>query len=1086
MPAFQSPTASTSTKRKSDYHDPNFVSRKRQALEDDGAASGPSAMEGDQYWMVQWRNPQYKKHKTWDGDAVLVVSGNKCTLYDSDNRQLASGKPHGVEGTHKLAEGSEFTVGSREVEIDHRLSREDFLSGRCFGRGGLPDAHTTSSHLSAARQFVPLRPKTLNGDRNPAYNAPAPVASEKRAVALEAVNLVSSAKTPTKTHSKDTYWTANWRKPQQKKHKTWDGDGFVMHEGEKLTLLSDAGLVLGTKKWDGLPLYTSYRTFIGNREIELDNEISRAELPTIVGKAAELPVDPEYSEASSSQSRTSFLVEARRASQEGVGSSSPSINSPASAKKFIPPSSFYGAAPKPKPKGPLHKPDAPGAVVMKMPSKEHQAKYNKKNLPVVPVVVDPVLARHLRPHQKEGVQFMYECVMGLRKHEGQGCILADEMGMGKTLQTIALVWTLLKQNPYAGAGPVVGKVLIVCPVSLINNWKNEFHKWLGKDRVGVFVGDKDKSTIKQFLNSKIHQVLVIGYERLRSVINDLAYCNPPIGLIICDEGHRLKSANNKTSTMFEALRTPRRIILSGTPIQNELSEFHAMADFCNPGLLDDYSTFKRVYETPILKSRAPGCTAKETELGEARSAQLTSIAKSFVLRREATMLKKYLPPKHEYVVFVTPTKLQLSIFEKILSHDKLDSLVRNSTAESLALINMLTKISNSPILLKATADQARLKAQKGGDAVKSNAIDEALKLLPERAQVEDVSLSGKLSALATLLRALHKHTEEKCIIVSHYTSTLNIIEAYCKKKSYTYHRLDGNTPAPKRQEYVNDFNRSSQAKRFLFLLSSKAGGVGLNLIGASRLCLIDSDWNPSHDLQSMARIHRDGQKRPVYIYRFLTTGSIDEKIYQRQVTKLGLSNSLMGSGSSESKLDSFTRKDLLDIFTIHPHTACNTHDLLDCPCEASMPEPGRVTIDELKEATSSSDEDEDPIQGFMAASQVKPKDVNKLDKAYIKQKKAQLAALGEWTHINCLRGGAADRVEDDILTHLIYSPESSSQLNASVPQTFSEKLLDAARRAIEEPASLSRDQVPGGAVSFLFERTSKSLAEDIEAEDEDD
>ena len=115
-----------------------------------------------------------------------------------------------MEGTHKLAEGSEFTVGSREVEIDHRLSREDFLSGRCFGRGGLPDAHTTSSHLSAARQFVPLRPKTLNGDRNPAYNAPAPVASEKRAVALEAVNLVSSAKTPTKTHSKDTYWTANW------------------------------------------------------------------------------------------------------------------------------------------------------------------------------------------------------------------------------------------------------------------------------------------------------------------------------------------------------------------------------------------------------------------------------------------------------------------------------------------------------------------------------------------------------------------------------------------------------------------------------------------------------------------------------------------------------------------------------------------------------------------------------------------------------------------------------------------------------------------------------------------------------------
>ncbi|KAI0677546.1 SNF2 family N-terminal domain-containing protein [Trametes maxima] len=1084
MPPFQTPAASTSTKRKPEYHDPNFANRKKQAFENDSASSTTSGLEGDHYWMVQWRNPQYKKHKTWDGDAVLVVSGNRCILYDSDNRQLASGKPHGVEGTHKFGEGSEFTVGNREVEIDHRLSREDFLSGRCFGRGGIPDSSSATSRPSAAKQFVPLRPKTLNDDKSTAYSIPASVTTPKRGVALEAVNLVSVEKPVEKSRVKDSYWTANWRKPQQKKHKTWDGDGYVIHQGEKLTLLSDAGLVLGTKKWDGLPLYGGYRTFIGNREVELDGEISRANLPTIVGTSTEPPMNPEFGVSSSSQTRPSFLLDART-SQEGTGSSSPSVNSPASAKKFIPPSSFYGAAPKPKPKGPLHDPDAPRAVVMKAPSKEHQAKFNKKNLPVVPVVVDPVIARHLRPHQKEGVQFLYECVMGLRKHEGQGCILADEMGMGKTLQTIALVWTLLKQNPYAGAGPILGKVLIVCPVSLINNWKNEFHKWLGKDRVGIFVGDKDKSTIKQFLNSKIHQVLVIGYERLRSVINDLAYCNPPIGLIICDEGHRLKSANNKTSTMFEALRTPRRIILSGTPIQNELSEFHAMADFCNPGLLDDYSTFKRVYETPILKSRAPGCSAKESELGEARSAQLTTIAKSFVLRREATMLKKYLPPKHEYVVFVTPTKLQLSIFEKILSHDKLDSLIRGSTAESLALINMLTKISNSPILLKATADQARLKAQQSGDVVKRNAIEEALQLLPERAQVEDVSLSGKLSALATLLRALHKHTEEKCIIVSHYTSALNIIEAYCKKKSYTYHRLDGNTPTAKRQEYVNDFNRSSQAKRFLFLLSSKAGGVGLNLIGASRLCLIDSDWNPSHDLQSMARIHRDGQKRPVYIYRFLTTGSIDEKIYQRQVTKLGLSDSLMGSGSSESKSDSFTRKDLLDIFTINPHTACNTHDLLECPCEASvvgLNEPP-VAAGDIEEA--SSDEDEDPLTGFMAASQVKAKHVNKVDRAYMKQKQAQLAALGEWTHINCLRPGAADRVQDDMLTHLIYAP-TSPHTPASAPQTSSEQILDAADKIMLEEVFITRDKVPGGSISFLFERSSKSTVPAQEEVDEDD
>lgn len=210
---------------------------------------------------------------------------------------------------------------------------------------------------------------------------------------------------------------------------------------------------MGTKKWDGLSLYSSYKTFIGQREVELDSEISRAELPAIVGKSAEPPLDPEYSEPLPSQARSSFLVDAareRRTSQEGTGSSSPSVttvNSPASAKKFIPPASFYGTAVKPKPKGPLyayfwtgslsrstnfssfrHDPDAPGAVVMKAPTKDHQAKYNKKwgflliaqihvltwcrNLPVVPVVIDPVIVRHLRPHQKEGELSIYSFIRG--------------------------------------------------------------------------------------------------------------------------------------------------------------------------------------------------------------------------------------------------------------------------------------------------------------------------------------------------------------------------------------------------------------------------------------------------------------------------------------------------------------------------------------------------------------------------------------------------------------------------------------------------------------------------------------------------
>ena len=141
---------------------------------------------------------------------------------------------------------------------------------------------------------------------------------------------------------------------------------------------------LGTRKWDGLPLYSSYRAFVGNREVELDSEISPSQLPTIVGTSKELPIDPEYGDPPSSQSRPSFLLDVvreRRISQENAGSSSPAaVSSPASAKKFISPASFYGTAVKPKPKGPLHNPDAPGAIVMKAPTKEHQTKFNKKSV----------------------------------------------------------------------------------------------------------------------------------------------------------------------------------------------------------------------------------------------------------------------------------------------------------------------------------------------------------------------------------------------------------------------------------------------------------------------------------------------------------------------------------------------------------------------------------------------------------------------------------------------------------------------------------------------------------------------------------
>ncbi|KAK0480358.1 P-loop containing nucleoside triphosphate hydrolase protein [Armillaria novae-zelandiae] len=1024
MPTFQPPQSSG--KRKSDQ--PDVQSRKRQAL--DVGAAGSS-----EYWMVQWRNHQSKKHKTWEGDGVVVVEGSQATLFDTDGKQIGQ-----TACPPSLYEGLEMSIGGKDVGLECRTTRAEYHSGTCFGQATAVSAPLVTS-ARPSNAFAPLKLSTL-----PRLNT---VSTERKGVPLEQVDLLSpQCKSPAKENitSLESHWTANWRKVGNKKN--WEGDAYVSHTEKIVMFISETGKKLSTSAWKGTPLQNGQTLYFGGKEVQLLNQVSLSELPCHSGIA----------EAPTNQKPTAL---------SGANDSVKKFATPLSTGG-VSPATFYGSVKKPA--KPLHDPDAEGAIVMKPPTKEHIQKYNKKNGAILPVVLDPVIASKLRPHQIEGVKFMYECVMGLRKHEGRGCILADEMGLGKTLQTISLVWTLLRQNPYSGMGPVVEKVLIVCPVSLINNWKAEFYKWLGRDRVGVTVCDKEKNAIPVFINSKPQKVLIIGYERLRTVIKTLGACVPPIWLIVCDEGHRLKSANNKTTAMFDALRTPRRIILSGTPIQNDLGEFHAMADFCNPGLLDEYGVFRRVYEAPILKSRAPDCTTKDTEIGEARLAQLMLVAKSFVLRREAKILGNYLPPKHEYVVFITPTNLQLSIFSKLLQPDKLEDLVHGSTAESLALMNLLTKVSNSPILLKATADKEGASGEQD-NTIRKRSVREALGCIPETARLDDMSLSGKLSALSRLLEHIKNTTEEKCVLVSHYTSTLNILEAYCKKMHYSYYRLDGQTPTAKRQEFVNIFNKTSQTSSFIFLLSSKAGGVGINLIGGSRLCLIDSDWNPSHDLQSMARCHRDGQKRPVYIYRFLTAGTIDEKIFQRQVTKLGLSNSLMGSGSGSSKSDSFTRKDLRDIFRIHPDTLCNTHDLLECPCDVQSTASSSQPESTLELDDNDTDSESDSHKGFVVASQVSASKLNKMDRAYAQKKKEGLAALGEWKHINCISSDNHKDIQDGILREIMHVPEPKSGKDS---QSRTQRLM----AQLDIVGANGLRGVSGGTISFLFQKSTEGAGSD--------
>ena len=620
---------------------------------------------------------------------------------------------------------------------------------------------------------------------------------------------------------------------------------------------------------------------------------------------------------------------------------------------------------------------------------------------VVDVVVDPLLSNHLREHQREGVKFMYECVMGMRDFEGRGAILADEMGLGKTLQTIALLWTLLKQNPVYEDSPVIKKALIVCPVTLINNWRKEFRKWLGAERIGIYIFDDSKKRITDFTKGKQYQVMIVGYEKLRTIVEDLKK-GDRIDVVVADEGHRLKTAKNKSAQAIKSLDTGRRLILSGTPIQNDLSEFFMMVDFVNPDLLGSYKTFIKQFEGPILKSRQPGALEKDVERGEARSMELASITSIFILRRTAEILSKYLPTKTEFVLLCRPTAAQSSTYQHVLACPTFQAALSNSEA-SLQLITVLKKVCNSPSLLAGKASSEPL-------APVNPLTASLLASIPNHLLRGNAS-STKIRILDQLLHILRTTTQEKVILVSNYTQTLDLFETLLTSLAHPYLRLDGSTPSAKRQELVDEFNRSPASQCFAFLLSAKTGGIGLNLIGASRLVLFDVDWNPATDLQAMARIHRDGQRRPCVIYRFIMAGGLDEKIWQRQVTKLSLASNIM---DQKGGANNFSQDELKDLFRLDEGSSCQTHDLLGCRCQGrGLPDPNLDTdfapielYDRPEELKDDDDDDEFSLMSkVMPANAVDMEEQERMIKAQSRAQQtrrdgAKIESLMAYSHID--------------------------------------------------------------------------------------
>ncbi len=374
-----------------------------------------------------------------------------------------------------------------------------------------------------------------------------------------------------------------------------------------------------------------------------------------------------------------------------------------------------------------------------------------------------------------------------------------------------------------------------------------------------------------------------------------------------------------------------------------------MVNFCNPEVLGNVSYFRKHYQNPILIGREPDATESEIAKSNERSAELSKIVNMFILRRTNTLLAQHLPPKITQIVCVKMTKMQEDMYQHLIQSKEVKSCYKEDaiSAQTLASINALKKLCNHPQLMyenESRYSEPDKKESAGQQIIReltnsffAEMVSKSNEYSGKRSSsmgsggpaflnYSNVSWSGKFLLVAKMLEILRKETKERMVIVSNYTQTLDIFGMLCNERNYPYVRLDGSTSAKKRQALVDRLNNPKDDV-FVFLLSSRAGGCGLNMIGANRLILFDPDWNPATDKQAAARVWRDGQKKRCYVYRMFATGTIEEKIYQRQLSKEGLQGVVAEDISMESAISS---GDLKELFKYNSGTISDTHDKYKC------------------------------------------------------------------------------------------------------------------------------------------------------------
>lgn len=479
----------------------------------------------------------------------------------------------------------------------------------------------------------------------------------------------------------------------------------------------------------------------------------------------------------------------------------------------------------------------------------------RKPMPFMPSAMKQpsyIKGGELRPFQLRGLYFL--CHNWTRS---RNVILADEMGLGKTVQTVSFLSWL--KNDRRQEGPF----LVVAPLSVLPAWSDTFNNWAPDLNYIVYTGPEQARKIirehEWFIdgNPKRHKfhVLLTTFDFVNVDAEHLQTVNWQA--LAVDEAHRLKNREGKIYQKLEACGSPCKLLITGTPIQNNMGELSALLDFLNPGEVQIDEDFEA-----RLKEMEPEEAKKKLDI-------LNADIQPYILRRTKETVEKDLPPKTEKILRVELADVQLEYYKNILTRNYAElTKANNGRPQSLLNIMMeLKKVSNHPYMMPGVEERVLADSTRREDRLKGL-----------------VSSSGKMMLLDQLLLKLKKDNH-RVLIFSQMVSMLEILGEYLSLCGYQYQRLDGTIPAGPRRVAIDHFN-AEDSPDFCFLLSTRAGGLGINLMTADTVILFDSDWNPQADLQAMARAHRIGQKRPVNVYRLVSKETVEEEVLERARNKL--------------------------------------------------------------------------------------------------------------------------------------------------------------------------------------------------------